>query len=88
MSFGDLELHGHFYKFSLVWTEVVPRQVQQPITNFTGPWDDFMVHGVNNPSLLLYDGSLSCLQRHFVGWVHSPQPNLIYLYDRFLAIAR
>ena len=23
--------------------------VQQPITDFTVPWDDFMVHGVNNP---------------------------------------
>ena len=35
--------------FSLVSTEVVPRQVQQPITNFTGPGDDFMVHSVNSP---------------------------------------
>jgi hypothetical protein len=33
----------------LMQTEVVPGRVQQPITNFTGPWDDFMVHGVNNP---------------------------------------
>jgi hypothetical protein len=29
-------------------------QVQQPITYFTGPWDDFMVHGVNNP-LVYYE---------------------------------
>ena len=34
---------------SLVWTEVVQGQVQQPITCFTRPWDNFMVHGVNNP---------------------------------------
>ena len=34
---------------SLVWTEVVRGQVQQPITCFTRPWDNFMVHGVNNP---------------------------------------
>jgi hypothetical protein len=27
---------------------VVERQVQQPIIDFTGPWDDFMVHGVND----------------------------------------
>ena len=25
------------------------RRHQQPITYLTGPWDDFMVHGVNNP---------------------------------------
>jgi hypothetical protein len=35
--------------FSLVETEVVSGQVQQPITNFTWPWDDFMVDGGNNP---------------------------------------
>jgi len=29
--------------------KVVPGRVQQPITNFTRPWDDFMVHDVNNP---------------------------------------
>ena len=28
-------------------------QVQQPITNFTEPWDDFMVHGVNIPGKIL-----------------------------------
>ena len=49
MSFGDLELHGHFDVFSLVQTEVIPGQVQQPTIDFTWPWDDFMVHGVNNP---------------------------------------
>ena len=37
--------------FSLVQTEAVPRGLQQPITNFTRPWDDFMVHGVNIPSI-------------------------------------
>jgi hypothetical protein len=34
---------------SLVSTEVVPRRVQPPFTYFTGPWDDFMVHGVDRP---------------------------------------
>ena len=38
--------------FSLVYTKVVPRRVPQPITTFTGPWDNFMVHGVNNPLVL------------------------------------
>ena len=31
------------------------RVVQHPITNFTKPWDDFMVHGVNNPLVLKVD---------------------------------
>ena len=35
--------------FLLVYTEVVTGWVQQPITDFTRPSDDFMVHGVNNP---------------------------------------
>ena len=35
--------------FSLVWTEMVMGQVQQPITFSTRPWDDFMVHDVNKP---------------------------------------
>ena len=52
MSFGDLELHVHSeFFFSLVFTELVPGRVQLPITNFIGPWDDFMVHGVNEPQL-------------------------------------
>ena len=29
-----------------------PEQVQQPITNFTRPRDNFMVHGVNYPSIV------------------------------------
>ena len=33
-----------------MWSE---DECQQPITYFIGPWDDFMVHGVNNP---LYTG--------------------------------
>ena len=49
MSFGDLELHGHSDIFSLMKNKVVMGRVQQPITDFTRPWDDFMVHGVNNP---------------------------------------
>ena len=48
-SFGDLELHGHSDIFSLMQTEVVSGRVQQPIMDFTRPWNDFMVHGVNNP---------------------------------------
>ena len=49
MSFEDLERCGHSDIFSLVYTEVVLGRVLQPITNFTGPWDNFMVHGVNKP---------------------------------------
>ena len=50
MSFGDLELHGHSHIFfSLVYMEVFLKRVQQPITNFTDSWDDFMVHGLHNP---------------------------------------
>ena len=30
-------------------TQMVPGRIQQPATDFTGPWDDFMVHGVNDP---------------------------------------
>ena len=46
---ADLELHGHSDIFFLVQTEVVMGRIQQPITYFIGSWDDFMVHGVNNP---------------------------------------
>ena len=31
---------------SLVQTEVVLGRIQQPIIDFTRPWDDFMVRGV------------------------------------------
>ena len=43
MSFEDLELHDHFDIFFLGVTEVTPGQIQQPITNLTGPWDDFRI---------------------------------------------
>jgi hypothetical protein len=33
---------------------MVLRRVQQPITKFIGPWEDFMVHGVNNPLINNY----------------------------------
>ena len=49
MSFGDLERHGHFNIIFLGVNEVVMGQVQHPITYFTRPWGDFMVHGVNSP---------------------------------------
>ena len=49
MSFWDLELHGHSDIFSSVLTKVFLGQVEQPITDFTGPWDDFMIHGLNSP---------------------------------------
>ena len=49
MSSGDLVLHGRTDTFSLVEIEVVLGRVQQPITNFIRPWDDFMVHGVKHP---------------------------------------
>ena len=50
MSFGDLELHGRSDIFSLALIKVVQGRVQLPITDSTRPWDNFMVHGVNNPS--------------------------------------
>ena len=50
--YGDLELQGHFDIFSLVKTEVVRGRVQQPVLYLIGPWDDCMVHGVNNPLVL------------------------------------
>ena len=28
---------------------MIPERVQHPITDFTGPWDDFMVHGLHSP---------------------------------------
>ena len=46
---ADLELHDHSDIFFLVQTEVVMGRIQQPITYFIGSWNDFMVHGVNNP---------------------------------------
>ena len=49
MSLGDLKLHDHSDILFLILIEAVPGQVQQPITHFTGPWDNFMVHGVNRP---------------------------------------
>jgi hypothetical protein len=30
-----------------------PGQVQDPITYITSPWDNFMVHDVNNPLIML-----------------------------------
>ena len=60
---GDLELHDHSNIFFLgvnrsgLKTNSIANQrlyrtlgrVEQPITTFTGPWDEFMIHGVNNP---------------------------------------
>ena len=46
---GDLELQSRFDIFPLVQTEVDSGRVQQPITYFTKPWDDFMIHDVVNP---------------------------------------
>ena len=51
MCFGGLELHGHFDIFFLIINQSGLGQVQQPITNFRRPWDDFIVHGVNHLSL-------------------------------------
>ena len=49
MPSGDLELHGHSnIFFPLVQTDVVPGRLQHPNTIFTRPWDDFIVHGVND----------------------------------------
>ena len=51
MPLRDLELHGHshIFYFLFIVLGVDPGRVQQRITDFTGPWDDFMVLGVNNP---------------------------------------
>ena len=59
---GVLELHDHSDIFSLVYTEVVPGRIQHPITYFTRPWDNALVHGVNNPSHKpqIYEVQLSC----------------------------
>ena len=63
MSFGTLEIHGHSNIFSL------GRRVQQPIKNFTGPWDNFMVHGCKQcmSPLSLFTNS-SCT---FPNWVRN-----------------
>ena len=46
MCFGDLELHSHFDIFSFGVNRNGPGMNSK---NLTGPWDNFMVHGVNNP---------------------------------------
>ena len=46
----------------LAFFSLVPGQVQQPITYFRRPWDDFMVHGVNKP----FNGSRDLL--HLSAW--------------------
>ena len=53
MSFEDLQTHGHSDIVSLVSTEVVLGRVQHPITDFTGPWDNFTVHSVTKQPLTL-----------------------------------
>ena len=55
MSFEDLGLHGCygiFFSFLGV-NRSGPRTSSTTNHIFIGPWDDFMVHGVNNP---LYTG--------------------------------
>jgi hypothetical protein len=60
MSFEDLELRGHFdILFFLMKTEVIPGRVQQPITYFIRPWNDFMIHGVNNLSTLVAQSTIT-----------------------------
>ena len=49
MSFGDLELHGHFLIFFLGVNWSGPKTNSTTNHNFIGPWDDFIVHGVSNP---------------------------------------
>ena len=70
MSFGDLELHGHYDILSLVQVEVIPGRIQQPITNFTRPWDDFMVHDVNIPLVM---GTYHCWT--YINYMLFFQPN-------------
>ena len=45
--------------------------VQQPITNFTGTWDDFEVHDVNNP-WRIHD---HCIMRLLIGWRSQVRPS-------------
>ena len=54
MSFGGLELHGRFDIFFLGVNRSGPKRVQHPITYSIEPRDDFMVHGVKNPSSPVY----------------------------------
>ena len=49
MPFGDLELHGPFVIFPLMYIEVVLGLVEWLIIDCRGARDDFMVHDVNNP---------------------------------------
>ena len=52
-TFEDLKLHGHSYDLFLMYTKVVPGRVQQPITYFRGARDNFMIHDMNNSSVLV-----------------------------------
>ena len=54
MSSGDFELHGHFDIFFLGVNRSSPERVQHSIKDCIEPWDDFMVHGVKNPSNPVY----------------------------------
>ena len=48
LSLGDLELHGHWH-FYLGVNQSGPGTSSTPITWNTWPWDNYLVHRVNNP---------------------------------------
>ena len=54
MFVGDLKLHGHFDLFLFGVNQVVPRQVQPPLTHLKGPWTTSIVQGVINPLVKLW----------------------------------
>ena len=52
--FGDFELYSHSDSFFLGVNRSHPKTSLTSIIDFKGPWDDFTVHGVNNPSVPLF----------------------------------
>ena len=55
MSFGGLELHGHFDIFVFLGVNRSGLGLSSTtIIEFIEPWDDFMVHGVTNPLINNY----------------------------------
>jgi hypothetical protein len=49
MFFGILNFMVTLMFFHLVFSEVVPGRIQQPVIDFTMPWVNFMVHDVSTP---------------------------------------
>ena len=53
---GTLNSMVTLTNFSLVSNEVVLGRVQQPIIDFTRPWNNFLVHGVKKPLIVFQQG--------------------------------